>query len=71
MKAGSFGSEVVDPLGFCKGWVMSKDHMSPFERVHNNDAVLDYLHIDLWGPASQYTPSGNKYFLNIIDDFLG
>jgi len=33
------------------------------------EAVLDLLHTDVCGPMQTTTPSGNKYFMTVIDDF--
>ena len=31
--------------------------------------ILEYLHMDVWGPASVSSHSGCVYFLSVIDDF--
>lgn len=37
---------------------------------HNSDAVLRYVHADLWGsPNVHLSLSRNQYFLSIIDDY--
>lgn len=33
--------------------------------------VLDIVHTDLCGPMKTTTPSGNRYVMNLVDDFSG
>ena len=59
-------------LSFCETCVMGKQHRVSFPTpVTENvsQAVLEYLHMDVWGPASVTTHSGSVYFLSIVDDF--
>lgn len=35
---------------------------------HTSTKPLDYCHSDLWGPSSEKSTGGGKYFLSIIDD---
>ena len=37
--------------------------------VHTNKGILDYVHIDLWGPSRKHSLDGCRYMLTIIDDY--
>lgn len=53
----------------CTACHKAKQQRIPFNR--NNDMALntfDLLHIDIWGPYSQFTITGSPYFLTIVDD---
>ena len=34
-------------------------------------AAFDMIHCDIWGPFHAPTHLGHKYFLSIVDDFIG
>ena len=36
---------------------------------HSTLVVLDYIHSDLWGPATVPSNGGHRYFVSFIDDF--
>ncbi|KAK9054827.1 hypothetical protein SSX86_025906 [Deinandra increscens subsp. villosa] len=56
--------------GFCEDCVMGKAHKVRFSTgSHISKAVLDYIHMDLWGPSRTESLGGARYFLSIIDDF--
>ena len=38
--------------------------------IHKSKDVLEYVHLDLWGPTRVSTHSGNRYFLSLIDDYF-
>ncbi|KAK6153634.1 hypothetical protein DH2020_013273 [Rehmannia glutinosa] len=74
IKSGRFGSDVLSCLPFCDSCVLGKQHkvkfpVSPFPNQSVCTDILEYLHADVWGPSSEPTQGGNKYFLSIIDDF--
>ena len=49
---------------------LSKQKHIPFKPRHNmSKNAFDLLHIDTWGPFSESTVDGSKYFLTIVDDF--
>jgi len=49
---------------------LSKQKHIPFKPRHNmSKNAFDLLHIDTWGPFSEPTVDGSKYFLTIVDDF--
>ena len=55
----------------CDGCLVGKQRRAPFPRESVNRAskVLELVHGDLCGPITPATPSGNKYFLLVVDDF--
>ena len=48
-----------------------KQRRAPFPQkaLRRSTEVLQLLHGDLCGPISPATPSGNRYFLLLVDDF--
>ena len=54
----------------CDVCLAGKHRRSPFpEQAHRRAiGLLDLVHGDLCGPISPTTPSGNKYFLLLVDD---
>jgi transposase InsO family protein len=66
------GMPLVDHLDkFCDRCALGKMHRTPFPRIsaYRAERVLDLVHGDLCGPITPETPSGNKYFLLVVDDF--
>ncbi|KAL2491142.1 CCHC-type domain-containing protein [Abeliophyllum distichum] len=58
-----FGKDCVSDLSFCDHCVLGKHHKLPFSTgVHKTNGILDYVHSDLWGPAS-YPEGVNGYRL--------
>ena len=37
--------------------------------IHNTKGILDYAHIDVWGPAKVASLGGMHYFVTFVDDF--
>jgi hypothetical protein len=37
---------------------------------HTSKDVLDYIHLDVWGPVAISSNEGAYYFVRFIDDFL-
>ena len=35
---------------------------------HKSRGILDYVHTDVWGPASTTSKGGSRYFVSFIDD---
>lgn len=60
--------EQVDQV--CDGCLVGKQRRASFpaEARRRADNILDLVHGDLCGPISPVTPSGNKYFLLLVDD---
>jgi transposase InsO family protein len=56
---------------FCDGCALGKMHHTPFPRAstYRAERVLDLVHGDLCGLITPATPSSNKYFLSVVDDF--
>lgn len=55
----------------CEYCVMAKHTRTPYRSILTNRSSRpnELLHSDLWGPASQSGSEGEKYYINIIDDF--
>ncbi|CAH9067875.1 unnamed protein product [Cuscuta epithymum] len=73
-RAGYFGKDSVTSVPFCESCVLGKQHRvsfppSSYPNLSKCSSVLEYVHADVWGPASVPTHGGRKYFLSIIDDF--
>lgn len=48
---------------------MAKQKRPPFHTsIESTVACFDLLHMDIWGPFSTPSMSGDQYFLTIIDD---
>lgn len=58
-------------LNKCESCILGKVAKVKFSKtaIHSSKAPLDYIHLDLWGPAQTETHGGSRYFLSIIDDF--
>jgi hypothetical protein len=54
----------------CDGCLVRKQRRVPFlaQARRQADSVLELVHGDLCGPITLATPSGNKYFLLLVDD---
>ncbi|CAJ2678716.1 unnamed protein product [Trifolium pratense] len=69
-KQGLLGKEKLNKLDFCDNCTLGKQHKVKFGvGVHKSTRPFEYLHSDLWGPASVSTHGGGSYFLSIIDDY--
>lgn len=55
----------------CKCCLEGKAARSPFPAIleRKSSQILDIVHTDLCGPMKTHTPSGNKYVMNLVDDF--
>lgn len=66
------GMKVVDcnVREVCQCCIKGKMARKPFPKQcdRGSKAILDLVHMDLCGPMAS-TPSGNKYFLSIVDDY--
>ena len=57
-------------MRFCEKRVLGKSSRVKFSTsIHNSKGTLDYIHVDLWGPAQTISLGGVKYFLSLIHDF--
>ncbi|CAJ2642413.1 unnamed protein product [Trifolium pratense] len=69
-KQGLLGKEKLNKLDFCDNCTLGKQHKVKFGvGVHKSTRPFEYVHSDLWGPASVSTHGGGSYFLSIIDDY--
>jgi hypothetical protein len=55
----------------CEACLAGKHRRAPFPSVaqRRSTRVLELLHGDLCGPITPATPSGNQYFLLLVDDY--
>lgn len=55
----------------CEACLAGKHRRNPFPQhtEHRHSEPLALLHGDLCGPISPPTPSGNRYFLLLVDDY--
>jgi hypothetical protein len=60
--------EHVDQL--CRGCLVGKQRRASFPHQIDlrADQVLELVHGDICGPISPTTPSGNRYFILLVDD---
>ena len=59
------------PDQLCDACLAGKHKRTPFPQraLGCSTEVLQLLHDDLCGPISPPTPSGNRYFLLLVDDY--
>jgi len=36
--------------------------------THRSEGLLDYVHINIWGPTKTASLGGHRYFVSFIDD---
>uniref|UniRef100_A0ACD5YFN0 Uncharacterized protein n=1 Tax=Avena sativa TaxID=4498 RepID=A0ACD5YFN0_AVESA len=55
---------------YCDGCAPEKQHRAPFPHAtaFRAEHGLDLVHTDLCGPITPASPSGNRYFLLVVDD---
>ncbi|XP_073136790.1 uncharacterized mitochondrial protein AtMg00300-like [Henckelia pumila] len=73
-KDGYFDTEKLSCVPFCDACDLEKQSRvkfphSPSPKQYVTSEILEYLHADVWGPASVPTHGENQYFLSVIDDF--
>ena len=57
-------------LDFCEQYVMGKQTRVKFStKIHNTEGILNYIHIDVWGPTKTASLGGKHYFVTFVDDF--
>ena len=57
-------------LEFCEQCVMGKQKGGKFgTAIHNTEGILDYIHIDIWGPTKMASLGGKYYFLHLLMTF--
>lgn len=53
----------------CDECILSRSTKLPYDTTEKHvNNLLEYVHLDLWGPARTEILGGGKYFLSIIDD---
>nr|GEX14200.1 hypothetical protein [Tanacetum cinerariifolium] len=64
------GNKGLGKLEFCEKYVFEKSSRVCFGRgQHTTEGVIDYVHVDLWGPSRVESMSRCRYFLSIVDDY--
>jgi len=57
-------------IDFCKLCILGKQNRVQFKTAtHKTEGILDYVHLDVWGPVRTASRGGHMYFLTFIDDF--
>ena len=57
-------------LEFCENCVMGKQRRLKFgTTIYNTKGIIDYVHLDVWGPTKSASMGGRHYFVNFVDDF--
>lgn len=62
--------EKSDFIKHCEVCHKAKQQRSPFpiSTIHTQ-AILELIHVDLWGPYKQFSLTATPYMLTIVDDF--
>ena len=69
-KQGLLCGDNINKIDFCQYCILGKQHRLAFKvSIHKSKDVLEYVHLDLWGPTRVSTYGGNRYFLSLIDDY--
>ena len=69
-KRGLLGDKNFSDIEFCEHCIFGKQKRISFGTgVHISQGILDYIHSDLWGPASESSLGGATYMLTFIDDY--
>lgn len=56
-------------MDFCEHCVYGKAHRVQFaSSKHRSRDILDYVHTDVWGPATVTSKGGSRYYVTFIDD---
>ena len=68
--ANDFHIEPCSAPMLCECCIQAKMHRKPFPQktTSRSPEILDLVHSDVCGPMQTATPSGNRYFLTMIDD---
>ncbi|KAI3518152.1 hypothetical protein L1887_06594 [Cichorium endivia] len=63
--------QIKIPSQPCEGCLVGKQTRNPFpsHTIYRAKKKLELIHGDLCGPVTPPTPSGNRYFMLIVDDF--
>ncbi len=58
-------------MDFCEHCVFGKQTRVKFDKkaVRKTRRMVDYVHLDLWGPNRIPSKSGARYFMRLIDDY--
>lgn len=49
--------------------LLNKKKLSYSPSSNRTSKAFDLIHMDIWGPFSQVSIHGHKYFLTIVDDY--
>lgn len=57
-------------MDFCENCMYGKTHRVQFQSSkHRSKGILDYVHTDVWGPATVTSKGGSRYFVTFVDDY--
>ncbi|KAI5338265.1 hypothetical protein L3X38_017536 [Prunus dulcis] len=57
-------------LDFCEHCVLGKQTRVRFgTAVHQTKGIIDYVHLDVWGPTKTASMSGKHWFVTFVDDY--
>lgn len=69
-KQGLLGSANLGSLDLCEHCVYGKSTRVSFSKgKHMTEAIMDYVHTDLWGPEKTKSLGGTRFFLSNVDDY--
>ena len=69
-RRGLLDGQKASKLQLCEHCVFGKHKRVRFSSgIHKSKGSLNYLHLDLWGPAKVSSMGGTTFMLMIIDDF--
>ena len=69
-RRGLLDGKKTSKLQFCENRAFGKQKRVRFSSgIHKSKGPLDYLHLDVWGPAKVSSMGGTTYMLTIVDDF--
>lgn len=57
-------------LDLCEHCVLGKQTRVKFgTAIHQTKGILDYVHLDVWGPTKTASMSGKHWFVTFVDDY--
>ncbi len=61
----------IKSMNFCEHYVFDKQIRVKFDKkaVCKTRGMVDYIHLDLWGPNRISSKSDARYFMTLIDDY--
>ncbi|KAL5574367.1 hypothetical protein UlMin_023964 [Ulmus minor] len=69
-KQGLLEENEITKLEHFESFILGKQHKLSFKLgSHSLKNILEYVHIDLWGPTKTSTRGGKVYLLSLVDDY--